>query len=1008
MAKFELKNNLSELEQSVLEYWKREKIFERIESKHQNDKPFVFFEGPPTANAGPAIHHILARAFKDLIPRYQTMRGRRVDRKAGWDTHGLPVELQVEKKLGLKNKKEIEAYGIANFNQQCRADVWTFKADWEKLTERIGFWLDMEHPFITYENEYIESVWHVLKRAHERKLLYRGHKVVPFCTRCGTALSSHEVAQGYKVVEDTSVYIKLRVTEKSIDTLKQKISNFKFQIKNLFILSWTTTPWTLPGNVALAVGADINYVLVKSVHNNEIYIVAQDLVEKIGGITSKIIDDDGREVLIKGSDLIGLEYEPLFPGVIKNNGKAFRVYSANFVNTTEGTGVVHTAVMYGEDDYELGLAEGLPAEHSVGEDGRFLAHVPEGLAGKYVKAPETENLIIESLQSRGLLLSTESYSHEYPFCWRCDTPLLYYARSSWFIQMSSLKNELLEANDSVNWEPASIKNGRMGEWLENVKDWAISRDRYWGTPLPFWVCQNNHLTVVESSQELQRLMQKSITSPQISKLDDLHRPFIDQISFNCPECGEISTRVPEVADVWLDSGAMSFAQWGYPHTNGSIQFVKSHYPADFIAEAVDQTRGWFYTLLAVAAIMGESAPYKNVICLGHLLDEHGKKMSKSKGNVVDPWVIIDKFGADALRFYLYSLNPAGEPKLFSEKDLQTVSRRVLMIWWNTYLFFEQRQMTNDQRLETRNQRQETGVEKKSPNVLDRWILARVNITINIVTTSLDQYDVLTASRALSELIDDTSTWYLRRSRGRFAEENDATDRENAIDTLRFVLITSAKLMAPFCPFMADAIYFNLTGESVHLADWPVVPHQTNDDIISDMIQVRQIVSSGLEARMQAEVKIRQPLVHLIVTERRWSFDNLDDYLDIIKAELNVIEISFHSGDGTVFKKPELDYIELANGKTLLSTTITPELAEAGMVRELTRAIQDLRKSAGLSIYDQAQVKWHSQDQVIIELLSNIKILESLSLATRSHLQMIKSDTAHSIDLNGHNIELSLS
>ncbi len=510
--------NFANLEEAVLERWKHEKTFETLNKKRAEAEPFVFFEGPPTANAKPGIHHVEARAFKDLIPRYQSMKGKRVDRKAGWDTHGLPVELQVEKKLGLKSKKEIEAYGIAKFNAVCREDVWQFKGDWEKLTERIGFWLNMEHPYITYENEYIESVWSVLKRAQQRDLLYQGHKVVPFCTRCGTSLSSHEVAQGYKSVTENSVYVKFKLKSPlSFQRAKASVESYQetdptptgklragMTEKEIptYILAWTTTPWTLPGNVALAVGNDIEYQVAEITVDGkkERLIYTKELHSKIFGLEDFEMNFENTHV--KGSDLVGLEYEPLFPGVIEDNGNAFRVYAANFVNTTEGTGVVHTAVMYGEDDYDLGLEVGLPTEHSVGEDGHFLPHVTEGLAGKYVKDPETEKLILNSLENRGLLLTTKPYTHDYPFCWRCDTPLLYYARSSWFIRMSSLRQELIEANDSINWEPKSIQQGRMGEWLENVKDWAISPDRYWGTPLPFWICEDDHLTVVPSLKEM--------------------------------------------------------------------------------------------------------------------------------------------------------------------------------------------------------------------------------------------------------------------------------------------------------------------------------------------------------------------------------------------------------------------------------------------------------------------------------------------------------------------------
>ncbi len=1175
------KVDFNKLEQEVLEYWRRSSTFQKVQELRKDGKPFVFFEGPPTANAAPGFHHVETRAFKDLIPRYQTMRGRRVDRKAGWDTHGLPVELQVEKKLGLKNKKEIEAYGIAKFNEECRKDVWSFKEAWEKLTERIGFWLDLEQPYITYENSYIESVWAILKHVSTQKdplgrpMLYLGHKVVPYCTRCGTALSSHEVAQGYKNVTDQSVYVKF------------KIKNLKLKIpadKPAYILAWTTTPWTLPGNVALAIGRDIDYAVVEA--NKEVYILANDRLDFLRSTSYDL------KSTLKGSDLVGLQYEPLFPNVIDDNGKAFRIYEADFVNTEDGTGVVHTAVMYGEDDYNLGVQVGLPTEHTVGEDGRFLSHVTEDLAGRYVKAAETEKMIIDSLRSRGLLLKSEPHAHDYPFCWRCDTALLYYARDSWFIRMSALRDEMIKRNNSVNWEPKSIKEGRMGEWLENAKDWAISRERYWGTPLPFWQCEEGHLTVVDSLQapsvadrefyvmrhgeseknvrainssapertpyhltetgraqaekaaeqlenthidliitsdlvraketaqivheqtgaeiivdarlndvgvgifndrpdeeyfqflggypsialltkrpeggeNLDDVRARTVTAVRevlrahpnksilfISHADplysletslenlwgeeiihdknwqrcvkpgelrqltmpnwpfnekgevDIHRPYIDDIEIQCEHCGKVAKRVKEVADVWLDSGSMPFAQVGYPQGAGSVEEFGVHYPADYISEAIDQTRGWFYTLLAVATLMGKEAPYKNVICLGHVLDEHGKKMSKSKGNIVDPWQLIEKYGADAVRFYFYSINPAGEPKLFNEKDLQTVQRRVLLLWWNVYSFFVSYSNEVGWTYEKGSHHY-----RDSENILDQWILARLNQTVEVVTSALDSYDALTASRSLADLIDDTSTWYLRRSRARFSATNaDVADRGAAFATLFHVLVWTAKLMAPLTPFLSENMFMNLTGNEVHASNWPVA-EDINQEVIEDMKIVRGIVSKGLEARMSAGIKVRQPLSHMVASSRAIESADWGIYSHIIINELNLHDLEFHPRDrmASALRGDGNNYVRAGEGdETIyLDTFITPELKREGMIRELIRAIQGARKSAGLSVADHATVEWQSDDAEVIQLFANHEILNTVSATTRSTFEHLAGTEGIVIDLNGHAITIAL-
>lgn len=1197
------KINFSELEEHVLEIWHTEKTFQRLQELRAGAEPFVFFEGPPTANGQPGIHHVEARAFKDLIPRYQTMRGKKVDRKAGWDTHGLPVELQVEKKLGLKNKKEIEDYGIAKFNQECRKDVWSYKEAWEKLTRRIGFWLDLQHPYITYENRYIESVWHILKTVADRKdplgqsLLYQGHKVVPYCTRCGTALSSHEVAQGYKAVTDTSVFVKFRLTDQSIDLLKQKVPSSQFLLSS-YLLAWTTTPWTLPGNVALAVGAKVEYTIAKSKDTPETYIIAKERYEALAAIAHL----EPTNLAFSGSELVGIQYEPLFPGVIQDNGKAFRVYEADFVTTEEGTGIVHTAVMYGEDDYTLGVRVGLPAEHTVGEDGKFLPRVSEGLADRYVKDPETENIILDSLKSRRLVLVVEQHTHDYPFCWRCDTPLLYYARTSWFIRMSAFRDELVKRNSAVHWEPDSIKLGRMGEWLENVKDWAISRERYWGTPLPFWRCEHGHVTVVESVRDLASrqkskniflilrhgetsgnvhhtlsswpektelhltdvgksqvkrvasdlknhtidlivasdLMRTKETAeavaevtgapvqfdPRLREIDfgelngakaeeyiqlmhhqgvedgmniqiggaesiaqvrkrmvevvkelnqthsgktivivshgdplwilestyrgwseeelyhglartpdagidpgearvlpigdlpfdeegvlNLHRPYIDDVTIACQQCGELAQRVPEVADVWLDSGAMPFAQWGYPEVEESEKELANHYPADYISEAIDQTRGWFYTLLAVATLMEREAPYKNVICLGHVLDDKGKKMSKSRGNIVDPWELINKYGADALRFYFYSVNAPGEPKLFTEKDVQTAQRRVMNLLWNIYSFFvtyaNQASWTPDSAKHTTHSTQFS--------ILDRWINARINQTTATVTESLDQYDVLQAARELQKFIDDLSTWYVRRSRSRFSDTGDEADRSAAFETLHACLVTLCRLMAPFAPFLSDEIHRNLVGTSVHLSDWPRVRKLDlhDENVLSDMEQIRERASSALEARMHAGIKVRQKLGELIIQgSHEWETPNYN-LVNLLKDEVNVSNVTVvaHHLDLTESHYPDFLVAGTGLNTVWLDTMITPELEKEGMLRELTRGVQDWRKNNGLTVSDRVAIVWASDDSLAREMMQQQDLLATLASTVRATVSSdsgtIQLTEGLKLDLNGHSIVLQL-
>ncbi|MDP4007303.1 MAG: isoleucine--tRNA ligase, partial [bacterium] len=768
--------NFPKLEEQILKRWKTDKTFAKSVERRKNSPRFVFYEGPPTANGRPGLHHIGSRSFKDVVLRYKTMRGFFVPRRAGWDTHGLPVELEVEKQLGLKSKKEIEAFGIAKFNEECRKSVWKYKKEWEELTERAGVWLDTDNAYITYETPYIETLWQIIKTWWQKGLLYKDYKVVPFCTRCGTPLSSHELAQGYKTVKDLSVYVKFPAKGGSAFGEKAlKLPN------STFFLAWTTTPWTLPSNVALAVGKNISYVLAKK--GKEHYIMAKNLAEKV-------LREYDVVKTFSGKDLVGIQYEPLFRFEEPEKGKkVWEVVPADFVSIKEGTGIVHTAVAYGAEDFELGKKENLAMLHLVDEQGKFIKEA-KPFAGKFVKAADP--LIVENLKKRNLLLKEEWYEHEYPFCWRCSTPLLYYAKESWFVAMQKVKTELLRNNQKVNWMPRHLKEGRMGEWLKEVKDWAFSRERYWGTPLPIWECvQCQEKEVIGSVKEL--LSKKLTRNPYKGKKEiDLHRPYVDEVEFSCTKCKGVMKRVKDVADVWYDSGAMPFAQ------NHWMGGKPKEFPADYIVEAIDQTRGWFYTLLAVSTLLEYGPSYKNVISLGHLLDEKGEKMSKSKGNVQNPWDMADKYGMDAVRWYFFSVNHPWDPKLFSERDLQQTLRKFILTLWNSLVFYE-----------TYSPKQDLGAPKSclSKNVLDRWIVSRLNTTISDMTKKMDEYDITGAARSFeSFVIDDLSLWYIRRSRNRFQNPKDKKESQEAVSTLQYVLSQAALLASPFIPFLSEVVF----------------------------------------------------------------------------------------------------------------------------------------------------------------------------------------------------------
>ena len=953
--KVESQVSFPKMEEEILKFWDEQKIFEKSVAKESPAGGFIFYEGPPTANGRPGLHHVLARSFKDIIPRYKTMKGFRVERKAGWDTHGLPVELQVEKALGLKNKQDIENIvpgdtraSVIEFNKKCKESVWEYRDLWEKLTRRMGYWVDMEHPYVTYENEYIESVWWQLARIAELKnkegesFIYKGHKIVPYCSRCGTALSSHEVAQGYKVVKDLSVTVEFELLGEAVKTS---------------ILAWTTTPWTLPGNVALAVNENLDYVTIEKKDEGAgeavRLVVAKELLKNIFG-------EEGYEVVeeYKGAKLVGKSYQPLFDyyakdETLKNHENGWKIYHADFVTTEKGTGIAHEAPAFGEEDMELAKAEKLPIIHHVKLDGMFEEVVSDfaGLLAKPKDNPEaTDVAIIKYLASRGLLFSKEKYEHEYPFCWRCDTPLVYYAKPSWFIRMSELQKELVENNDAVSWVPDNIKDGRFGEWLRGVKDWAISRERYWGTPLPIWECETcDARKVISSIDELAKLSGKT--------LEDVHKPYIDEVTFAC-QCGDTMKRTPEVMDVWFDSGAMPLAQFSYPgkvedEAKNKIEEGK-YFPADYICEAIDQTRGWFYTLHAVATLLHTGGvvktgnAYKNVICLGHLLDGEGKKMSKSRGNVIDPFEMFDQFGADQLRWFLFSINQPGLTKRFDLKGMRDVQNRVFRMLWNSYSFFLQYAV-----LDKWTPPQTTEDQEASTNLMDRWILSELQLVVQSVDTSLGEYDVYLATQKIESFVDNLSNWYIRRSRKRFWKSEDDSDKEQAYQTLYTVLVTLSKLMAPFTPFLAEEIYKNLTNEqSVHLADYPEADESLIDGKLNEeMHAVRDLVTLGLKLRADAKIKVRQPL-----GVSRIKYHVSSEMQEILSEELNV--------KGVVVDEA----IELG---IVLNTEITLELKLEGEMREVVRAIQEGRKKAKFNVEDRIVLGYIGKDEVFAKFETEI-------------------------------------
>jgi isoleucyl-tRNA synthetase len=844
-----------ELEERVLERWRERAVFDESVRRRRDSPPWGFYEGPPTANGPPGSHHVLARVFKDIFPRFKTMRGFYVERKGGWDCHGLPVELAVEAQLGFTSKGDVERYGIAEFNALCRKTVLSHVEDWTKLTERIGFWIDTENAYKTLDSGYIESVWWALKTIYEKGLLYERLKVVPYCTRDETTLSSHELGQPdvYRDVLDPSVYVRLPVRE------AHGAAHAGDEL-----LVWTTTPWTLVSNAAVAVDPELIYVRARS-DDGPVFILAEELLERVLG---------GADILssFPGSELEGVRYEPPFAFI---PGSAYgelghSVLIGDFVTADEGTGLVHTAIAFGDDDFRLGEQYGLNVINPVRLDGTFNERIGP-YAGRYVKEADPD--LIEDLRARGRLLRAETIEHSYPHCWRCGTPLLYYAKPSWYIGTSQIKDRLLACNESVNWHPEHVKHGRFGKWLEGNVDWALSRERYWGTPLPVWQCANEHAQAIGSFKELAELSGVTLTDP--------HRPFVDEVTFPCPECGEEMRRVPEVIDVWFDSGSMPFAQYHAPHEN--LELFRERFPADFICEALDQTRGWFYSLLAVSTLLFDRSSYRNVVCLGLILDDEGRKMSKSLGNVVAPWDVIDRYGADAFRWYLFTSKQPWDNYRFSLETIGEAVRQFLLQLWNTYSFYVLYANANEMD-------QEVPLDLSNASDLDRWTFSRLQATTQTVIERLDEFDATTAGRAIAEFVDELSNWYVRRSRRRFWDGDPV-----AFGLLRECMLTLAKLLAPFCPFLTDEIYDNLDGAqpSVHLCDFPT-PRERDRELERAMATARETVRLGLAARAQAKLKVRQPLHAAVVVATGSERDAIERFAELVREELNVRELRFVS------------------------------------------------------------------------------------------------------------------
>ena len=1003
--------NFVDREKQVEKFWKENHISEKSMEDRKDDPTYMFYDGPPTANGKPHIGHVLTRVIKDMIPRYRTMKGYMVPRKAGWDTHGLPVELEVEKKLGLDGKEQIEEYGMEPFIQQCKESVWKYKGMWEDFSSTVGFWADMENPYVTYHDDYIESEWWALKEIWNKKLLYKGFKIVPYCPRCGTPLSAQEVSQGYKTVKERSAIVRFKVVG-----------------EDAYFLAWTTTPWTLPSNVALCVNPTEVYCKVKAA-DGYTYYMAEALLDKVlGKLGSE--ETPAYEVLEKyvGKDLEYKEYEPLFAcageAAAKQKKKAHFVTADNYVTMSDGTGIVHIAPAFGEDDSRVGRDYDLPFVQFVDGKGDMTAETP--YAGVFVK--KADPLVLQDLDKEGKLFDAPKFEHDYPHCWRCDTPLIYYARESWFIKMTAVKDDLIRNNNTINWIPESIGKGRFGDWLENVQDWGISRNRYWGTPLNIWQCECGHMHSIGSRQELFEM-----SGDEKAKTVELHRPYIDEITLKCPECGGTMHRVPEVIDCWFDSGAMPFAQHHYPFENKEL--FEKQFPADFISEAVDQTRGWFYSLLAESTILFNQAPYKNVIVLGHVQDENGQKMSKSKGNAVDPFDALEKYGADAIRWYFYINSAPWLPNRFHGKAVQEGQRKFMGTLWNTYAFFVL--YANIDNFDPT----KYTLDYDNLPVMDKWLLSKLNSVVKTVDDCLANYKIPESARALQEFVDEMSNWYVRRSRERFWAKGMEQDKINAYMTLYTALVTISKAAAPMIPFMTEEIYQNLVRsvdkdaiESIHLCDFPKVEEAwINKELEDDMEELLKIVVLGRAARNTANIKNRQPIgtMYIKADKEMGQF-----YTDIIADELNVKEVKFANDVESFISysfKPQLrtvgpKYGKLLNGirtalaeingteamnelrstglltldingnkvelseedllietaqtegyvteadgdiSVVLDTNLTPELIEEGFVREIVSKVQTMRKEAGFEVMDKIHIYAKDNDK-ILELMKNHK------------------------------------
>ena len=1001
--------NFVDREKKVEQFWKENKIFEKSMDSRKEGETYTFYDGPPTANGKPHIGHVLTRVIKDMIPRYRTMKGCMVPRKAGWDTHGLPVELEVEKKLGLDGKEQIEAYGMEPFIQQCKESVWKYKGMWEDFSSTVGFWADMDHPYVTYDDNYIESEWWALKEIWNKNLLYKGFKIVPYCPRCGTPLSAQEVSQGYKTVKERSAIVRFKVVG-----------------EEAYFLAWTTTPWTLPSNLALCVNPDETYCKVKAA-DGYTYYLAEALMDKVLGKLAKE-DEKAYEILetYKGKDLEYKEYEPLWEctreAAAKQKKKAHFVVCDSYVTMSDGTGIVHIAPAFGEDDNRVGRDYNLPFVQFVDGQGNMAKETP--YAGVFVK--EADPLVLVDLDKEGKLFDAPKFEHDYPHCWRCDTPLIYYARESWFIKMTAVKEDLIRNNNTINWIPENIGKGRFGDWLENVQDWGISRNRYWGTPLNIWQCECGHMHSIGSRQELFEM-----SGDEKAKTVELHRPYIDEITLKCPECGGTMHRVPEVIDCWFDSGAMPFAQHHYPFENQDL--FEQQFPADFISEAVDQTRGWFYSLLAESTLLFNKAPYRNVIVLGHVQDENGQKMSKSKGNAVDPFDALEKYGADAIRWYFYINSAPWLPNRFHGKAVVEGQRKFMSTLWNTYAFFVL--YANIDEFDPT----KYNLDYDSLPVMDKWLLSKLNSVVKAVDENLASYKIPESARALQEFVDEMSNWYVRRSRERFWAKGMEQDKINAYMTLYTALVTISKAAAPMIPFMTEDMYQNLVRsvdpsapESIHLCDFPQVKEEwINKELEDDMEALLKVVVLGRAARNTANIKNRQPIGTMFVKAEK-EMDQF--YTDIIADELNVKEVKFAKDvesfisysfkpqlrtvgpkygkllngirtaltelngteamkelketglltldiDGNKVELAEEDllietaqtegYVTETDGDTsvVLDTNLTPELIEEGFVREIISKIQTMRKEAGFEVMDKIHV-YAKDNQRIMDIMEN--------------------------------------